>query len=115
MWLYCDVYHYRNVKLLIMYDHDNAWCEMYHPPPFIGEFIKLFCINNWVERESERSNIRYIPAALFIYHYKDGFAILFQSKSRLFPTDSNSILQWKARPAARKRDKLSLNATLYLN
>lgn len=35
---------------------------------------------NWVERESEKSHIQYIPAALFIYHYKDGFAILFQSR-----------------------------------
>jgi len=48
---------------------------------------------NRLERESEKSHIEYIPAALFIYHYKEGFAILFQSWSRLSPTDSNSLSQ----------------------
>lgn len=83
--------------------------------PFLGEFIKWLFIKKWMQIESEKSSIQYMPAALFVYHYKEGFAILFQSRIRLYPTDSNSILQWKARPAARKTDKLSLNATLYLN
>ncbi len=34
---------------------------------------------NWVERESKKSHIQYIPAALFIYHYKNVF---FPSSSR---------------------------------